>query len=202
MGTLILLRHGESTWNAENRFTGWVDVPLSPAGRAEAQRAGTRLAEAGIDVSLAFTSTLQRAEETGRLALAGLGREGLEQHRRWRLNERYYGLLTGVDKDEARRVHGEEQVHRWRRGYADTPPGGESLAHTVERVLPVLVDEILPAAEGADVLVSAHGNSLRAAVKHLEGLGDDEVPGLEIATGVPLVYRVDHGAAVREAVLD
>lgn len=193
MGTLILVRHGQSTWNAENRFTGWVDVPLSELGCEEARRAGERLAAEGIRVDRAWTSTLRRAIETGRAVLDELGQHDLEQVEAWQLNERYYGALTGRDKDQTRAEFGEEQVHVWRRSYDIPPPGGESLKDTAARTLPYVRAEVLPATAGdAVVLVSAHGNSLRSIVKELDGLDDDAVTRLEIPTGEPILY-VLHG---------
>lgn len=201
MGTLILVRHGQSTWNAENRFTGWVDVPLSERGEAEADRAGGLLAAEGVTVDRAFTSTLRRAVDTGRRVLDAMGQHDVEQVQAWELNERYYGALTGRDKDQARAEFGEEQVHRWRRGYAIRPPAGESLQDTGDRALPYFRGEVLPAAEDVVVLVSAHGNSLRAICKELDGLSDEEIPGLEIPTGVPLVYDVAGGQGTGKRIL-
>ncbi len=203
MGTLVLIRHGQSQWNAENRFTGWVDVPLSESGRAEARKGGERLDERGLRVDRAFTSTLVRAVETGQIVLDTLGLSELEQSRHWQLNERVYGNLTGGNKDEARARFGEEQVHLWRRSYDIRPPGGESLQDTTERTLPFFRDVIVPATEEVEVvLVSAHGNSLRAIVKELDGLADDEVAGLELATGVPLVYTLRDGRVQDKHILD
>lgn len=194
MATLILVRHGQSTWNAENRFTGWVDVPLSEAGREEARRAGERLAAEGVRVDRAFTSTLRRAIETGRAVLDGLDQGDLEQVQAWQLNERYYGALTGRNKDQTRAEFGEEQVRLWRRSYDVPPPGGESLADTGARTLPYFREEVLPACAGdAVVLVSAHGNSLRSIVKELDGLDEDAVTRLEIPTGEPIVYEIEDG---------
>lgn len=203
MSTLILIRHGQSVWNAENRFTGWVDVPLSDDGRAEAKRAGERLAAEGVRVDVAFTSTLDRAIETGRIVLDTLGQPDLAQERAWQLNERFYGALTGRDKQQTREELGEEQVHRWRRGYATAPPGGESLADTAARTLPYFEQAVLGACERhGTVLVSAHGNSLRSIVKDLDGLSDEEVTRLEIPTGVPILYAIEGRKPVRKRVLD
>lgn len=198
MGTLILVRHGQSEWNAENRFTGWVDVALSDKGRREAREGGQRLAAQGYRVDTAFTSTLQRAIETGEIVLAELGQPDLPQERAWQLNERYYGALTGRDKARTAEEFGEEQVHLWRRSYDVAPPGGESLADTANRTLPYFRERIVPAATDDDVvvLVSAHGNSLRSICKELDGLDDEAVTRLEIPTGVPLVYDLDAGGAV------
>ncbi len=217
MHRLVLLRHGQSTWNAENRFTGWTDVDLTPLGVEEAKRAGRLLAEGGYDFDVAYTSVLRRAIRTLWIALDELDRMWLPQHADWRLNERHYGALQGDNKAEAAARFGEEQVHRWRRSYATRPPAmapgdprspghdpryrhlrgdelpaGESLADTVRRVLPCWETEIAPrVARGERVLVSAHGNSLRALAMHLDGMGEDEVAALEIPTGFPLVYELD-----------
>jgi 2,3-bisphosphoglycerate-dependent phosphoglycerate mutase len=207
MGTLILLRHGESTWNAEHRFTGWVDVPLSVAGRLEAQHAGELLAAGGYRLGAAFTSALRRAADTGRIVLdvlvqAGQAPADLAQVAAWELNERFYGTLTGRDKDAAAAELGRELVHLWRRSYEVRPPGGESLKDNAERTLPYCEREILPAVAGADaVLVTAHGTSLRALVRMLDGLDSDAVSRLEIATGVPIVYELDAGAVVGKRIL-
>jgi 2,3-bisphosphoglycerate-dependent phosphoglycerate mutase len=197
MSLLILIRHGQSTWNAENRFTGWVDVPLSERGREEAREAGIRLADEGVHVDRAYTSTLQRAIETGEIVLDSIGEPGLDQVRAWELNERFYGALTGRNKDQAREEFGEERVHQWRRGYDVDVPGGESLKDTTERVLPYFDQEVVPATQEHDVvLVTAHGNSLRAIVKVLDGLGDEEVTSLEIPTGKPIIYTMEDGKPV------
>lgn len=203
MSTLILIRHGQSTWNAANRFTGWVDVPLSEAGVAEARKAGERLAAEGLRVDLAFTSELRRAIDTGRLVLDALGQPDVEQIRAWELNERFYGALTGLDKDATRERFGAEQVHVWRRSFSTRPPAGESLEDTLRRTLPYFESEVVPATRTHDVvMVSAHGNSLRAIVKDLDGLSDEDVTSLEIATGVPLVYTLDDGRVTDKQVLD
>jgi len=197
MSTLILLRHGQSTWNAENRFTGWVDTPLSANGREEARLGGQRLASQRVHVDRAFTSTLVRAIDTGRIVLDELGQHNLEQLQAWQLNERFYGALTGRNKLQTAEEFGAEQVHIWRRSYDIPPPGGESLADTAKRTLPYFNEIVLPATlEVATVLVSAHGNSLRSIVKELDGLDDDAVTRLEIATGVPVVYELDGDGSV------
>jgi len=197
MSLLILLRHGQSTWNAENRFTGWVDTALSDAGREEARLGGRRLAAQGVTVDRAFTSTLVRAIDTGRIVLDELGQHNLEQLQAWQLNERFYGALTGRNKAQTAEEFGAEQVHIWRRSYDIPPPGGESLADTAKRTLPYFNEIVLPATlEVATVLVSAHGNSLRSIVKELDGLDDDAVTRLEIATGVPVVYELDGDGSV------
>ncbi len=203
MSSLILVRHGESVWNAENRFTGWVDSPLSDNGREEAKTGGERLAAEGVRVDHAFTSTLVRAIETGQIVLDALGQGDLPQEQAWELNERFYGFLTGRNKDEARELFGEEQVHVWRRSFATAPPGGESLKDTTDRALPYFRQRIQPLLEGDTVvLVSAHGNSLRGIVKQLDELDDDAVTGLEIPTGVPIVYDMRDGEPVGKRILE
>ena len=202
MSTLILIRHGQSQWNAENRFTGWVDTPLSEKGRLEAKRAGERLADGGIRVDRAYTSTLQRAIETGRIVLDALGQSDLEQIQAWQLNERYYGALTGRNKAQTAEEFGEEQVHVWRRSYDVPPPGGESLADTGRRALPYFRSEIIPATREVDVvMLAAHGNSLRAIIKELDGISDDDITSLEIATGVPIVYEMSDGKPTGKEIL-
>lgn len=192
MSTLVLVRHGQSTWNAENLFTGWVDVPLTGLGVEEAQRAGERLGDEGVRVDRAYTSTLRRAIDTGQAVLTALGQADLEQVQAWQLNERFYGALTGRNKRQTAEEFGEEQVQVWRRSFDVPPPGGESLKDTAARVLPYVEREVLPALRWVGtVLVAAHGNSLRAMVKDLEGLSEEQIPTVEIATGVPLVYDVD-----------
>jgi 2,3-bisphosphoglycerate-dependent phosphoglycerate mutase len=195
MPELILLRHGQSQWNLENRFTGWVDVPLSPRGEAEARQAGEKLRGRKIDIL--FTSVLVRAIETARLALEAAGIGEVPVERDAALNERMYGELQGTNKAEAAARFGDAQVKIWRRSYDVRPPGGESLADTAARVLPYWERRILPALRaGKDVLVVAHGNSLRALVMHLDGLTREEVLELEIPTGVPLLYDVTADGAV------
>lgn len=199
MGTLILIRHGQSVWNAENRFTGWVDTPLSALGREEAQRAGHRLAAEGIRVDKAFTSTLRRAIDTGRTVLDELGQTDLEQVQSWELNERFYGALTGRDKAQTAEEFGAEQVKIWRRSYDIPPPGGESLKDTANRTLPYFRSAVLPEAQRDQiVLVAAHGNSLRAIVKELDGLDDQGIIGVEIGTAVPLVYTIAEDGSVKD----
>jgi 2,3-bisphosphoglycerate-dependent phosphoglycerate mutase len=216
-GTLILLRHGESEWNKANLFTGWVDVPLSEKGRAEAARGGELLAEQDLLPDVLHTSVLKRAITTAELALAAADRQWIPVRRSWRLNERHYGALQGKDKAATLAEYGEEQFMVWRRSYATPPPpidpgseysqdvdprygflppearpATECLADVVVRMLPYWYDAIVPdLREGRNVLVAAHGNSLRALVKHLDGMGDDEVVGLNIPTGVPLRYDLD-----------
>ncbi|HWH32783.1 MAG TPA: 2,3-diphosphoglycerate-dependent phosphoglycerate mutase [Egibacteraceae bacterium] len=199
MGTLILIRHGQSVWNAENRFTGWVDTPLSDLGREEAHRAGRRLAAEGVRVDRAFTSMLRRAIETGRAVLDELGQPDLEQVQAWELNERFYGALTGRDKAQTAEEFGADQVKVWRRSYDIPPPGGESLKDTADRTLPYFRREILPAASADQtVLVAAHGNSLRSIVKDLDGLDDEAIVAVEIATAVPLVYTLGEDGSVKD----
>jgi len=189
MPELILLRHGESQWNLENRFTGWIDVPLSPRGEAEARQAGEKLRGRRIDKL--YTSVLVRAIETARLALETAGIGALPTERDPALNERMYGDLQGLNKAEAAQRFGAEQVHLWRRSYDVRPPGGESLADTAARVLPYWERRILPDLRaGSNVLVVAHGNSLRALVMHLDRLTREQVLQLEIPTGVPLLYEM------------
>jgi 2,3-bisphosphoglycerate-dependent phosphoglycerate mutase len=197
MAELILLRHGESQWNLENRFTGWVDVPLSARGEAEARAAGEKLRGRRIDAL--HTSVLARATETARLALETAGLGPLPTQRDAALNERMYGDLQGLDKAEAARRFGAEQVRQWRRSYDVRPPGGESLADTAARVLPYWERRILPELRaGRNVLVVAHGNSLRALVMHLDGLTTAQVLELEIPTGAPLLYEIDGEGRVRD----
>jgi 2,3-bisphosphoglycerate-dependent phosphoglycerate mutase len=215
--TLILLRHGESTWNQANLFTGWEDVPLSERGLAEAKEAGRQMQLAGLEPDVLHTSLLQRAIQTANLALDVMGRAWLPVRRHWRLNERHYGALQGLNKKETTDRYGEEQVKVWRRSYATPPPAlefddprhprhdpryatlppevlpaTESLALVVDRMLPYWEDAIVPDLRaGQVVLVVAHGNSLRALVKHLEGISEEEIVELNIPTGVPRVYELD-----------
>lgn len=194
MPTLALVRHGQSLWNLENRFTGWVDVPLTDAGREEARRAGERLRDLSFDV--AYTSVLQRAQTTLSIMLEEMG-VSLPTIRDEALNERHYGDLQGLNKARTAERYGEEQVHIWRRSFATAPPNGESLKMTAERTLPFFERAILgDIALGKDVLVVAHGNSNRSIVMQLDQLAPDEVPGLELATGIPLVYELDQDGTV------
>lgn len=214
---LILLRHGESVWNAKNLFTGWVDVGLTEAGRAEARRGGELLAERGLLPDVVHTSLLRRAIDTANITLDAIDRHWLPVRRSWRLNERHYGGLQGKDKKQTLEEFGEEQFMTWRRSYdtppppidpgdefsqhgdpryADLPPelmpATECLADVVVRALPYWYDAIVPdLRRGETVLVAAHGNSLRALVKHLDGMSDDAVVGLNIPTGIPLRYELD-----------
>jgi 2,3-bisphosphoglycerate-dependent phosphoglycerate mutase len=214
--TLVLLRHGESTWNLENRFTGWRDVDLTEKGTAEAQSAGELMAAEGLTFDVLHTSVLLRAIKTAQIALEVMGLHWLPVERHWRLNERHYGALQGLNKKETSERHGSEQVHVWRRSYDIPPPpldadderhprfdtryadlapelvpATECLADVVERMLPYWYDRMVPQIRaGRRLLVVAHGNSLRALVKHLDGISDEEIPGLNIPTGVPLVYTL------------
>ena len=217
MHKLILLRHGQSTWNKENRFTGWTDVDLTDQGRAEAQEAGRALAAEGLAFDIAYTSLLKRAIRTLWITMDEMDRMWVPVQRSWLLNERHYGALQGLNKAETAAKHGDEQVHIWRRSYDVRPPelerddprhprnddryGGledqqlpatECLADVVARMVPYWLDTIAPTvASGKQVLIAAHGNSLRALVKHLDNIPDDEIVGLNIPTGVPLVYELD-----------
>ena len=217
MRKLVLIRHGESQWNRENRFTGWRDVPLSDKGMAEAREAGRRLRANGFEFDLAYTSVLKRAIKTLWLAMEELDCIWLPVIRAWQLNERHYGALTGLDKAETAARHGEQQVLIWRRSYDIPPPPqaagdpenpcndrryaklkpaerplGESLKDTVARVVPYWTGEIAPRVRaGERVIVAAHGNSLRALVKHLDRIADDKIVALNIPTGIPLVYELD-----------
>jgi 2,3-bisphosphoglycerate-dependent phosphoglycerate mutase len=194
MPTLALVRHGQSLWNLENRFTGWVDVPLTAEGEAEARRAGERLRDLRFDV--AYTSVLQRAQETLRLIQETAGFD-LPVIRDQALNERHYGDLQGLNKADTAARYGDEQVHIWRRSFATPPPNGEALKDTAARTLPFFDRAILgDIRQGKDVLVVAHGNSNRAIVMQLDDLDEDEVPGLELATGVPLVYELEQDGTV------
>ena len=197
MHKIVLLRHGESIWNKENLFTGWTDVDLSEKGREEATQAGRVLKEKGFSFDIAFTSALTRAQHTLALTLGELGQTGLPEHRDQALNERDYGDLCGLNKDDARKKWGEQQVHLWRRSYDVAPPGGESLKDTVARALPYYCQHILPEVlRGKRVLVAAHGNSLRALVMVLDRLTPETIPSMELATGVPLVYRLNADSTV------
>jgi len=223
--TLVLLRHGQSTWNAENLFTGWWDADLSEKGRQEAFAAGEVMAEAGVRPDVVHTSLQTRAIRTANLALDAMGLLWLPVHRHWRLNERHYGDLTGRDKAQATAEFGADQVKVWRRSYdipppptaagnqfdpntdpryasipADVLPQSECLADVVDRMLPYWFDQIVPdLAGGLTVLVAAHGNSLRALVKHLDHVSDDDIAELNIPTGVPLVFELDDQARPVEA---
>ena len=221
MPRLVLVRHGQSAWNLENRFTGWWDVDLTEQGCAEARAAGEALAAAGHEFDLCFTSLQLRAIKTLHIALEAMGRLWLPEEKSWCLNERHYGGLTGLDKAETAARHGADQVKIWRRSFDVPPPPleegspydlsgdpryagiqvprAESLKDTIARVLPYWEKRIAPALRsGSNVLVSAHGNSLRALVKHLSGIGDAEIVGLEIPTGQPIVYELDDALQAKD----
>ncbi len=196
---LVLARHGQSEWNLKNLFTGWKDPGLTELGVEEARVAGRRLKAIGLAFDVVFTSALLRAQETARLMLEELGQPGLDTIRDQALNERDYGDLAGLDKDDARARWGAEQVHLWRRSYDVSPPGGESLKDTVARVLPYYMQAILPRVmRGERVLVPAHGNSLRALVMVLDRLTPATIPAMELATGIPLVYRLNADTTVAD----
>ncbi len=214
MPTLVLIRHGQSAWNLENRFTGWWDVDVTEKGAEEARAAGELMAAKGLDFDMTFTSLQTRAIKTLNIALEAMGRLWLPVEKDWRLNERHYGGLTGLDKAETAAKHGDAQVHIWRRSFDVPPPPiepgsafdlaadrryagiavptSESLKDTIDRVLPYWDARIAPALkDGQRVLISAHGNSLRALVKHLSGISDADIASLEIPTGQPIVYELD-----------
>ena len=194
---LVLVRHGQSEWNLKNLFTGWRDVDLTEKGVAEARAAGRRLKAQGIAFDIAFTSDLKRAQNTLKLIQEEMGQGNLPVVRNVALNERDYGDLSGLNKDDARKKWGEEQVHIWRRSYDVAPPAGESLKDTLARTLPYYVTEILPRVlKGERVLVAAHGNSLRALIMVLERLSPDGIVKRELATGVPLIYRLNADSTV------
>jgi 2,3-bisphosphoglycerate-dependent phosphoglycerate mutase len=225
MPRLVLIRHGQSQWNLENRFTGWVDVDLSDQGVAEARLAGELLADQGWSFDRAYVSSLKRAIRTLWIALDVMDRMWLPQTVSWRLNERHYGALQGLNKEETARLHGEKQVHVWRRGYDVPPPlmtpddpghprgdkryahvdphllpAGESLKNTLDRVLPYWNQEIVPQINnGRNVMIAAHGNSLRALIKHLFQVPDMEIPLVEIPTGNPLCLELDTNLLIHNA---
>ena len=194
---LVLLRHGQSEWNLKNLFTGWRDVDLTEQGIAEARAAGRKLKAQGIVFDVGFTSALKRAQRTLDLALEEMGLQSIPVLKDQALNERDYGDLAGLNKDDARKKWGEERVHEWRRSYDIAPPGGESLKDTAARVLPYYIQEILPRVmRGQRVLISAHGNSLRALVMVLDRLSPQEILKRELATGVPLIYQLNADSTV------
>jgi 2,3-bisphosphoglycerate-dependent phosphoglycerate mutase len=198
---LVLVRHGESEWNKKNLFTGWRDVDLTAQGVAEARAAGRKLKAQGLAFDVAFTSVLKRAQRTLDLMLEELGQANVPVVKDQALNERDYGDLVGLDKDEARKRWGEEQVLKWRRSYDIAPPGGESLKDTAARVLPYYITEILPSVlRGQRVLVSAHGNSLRALVMVLDRHTTESIIALNLGTGVPMVYRLNADSTVASKV--
>ena len=217
MQKLVLLRHGESQWNLENRFTGWIDVPLTKRGESEARQSGQLLKEEGFKFDVIHTSVLKRANHTMDICMKEMGVENILIHYNWRLNERHYGALQGLNKAETAAKYGEEQVHIWRRSYSTPPPklemddkrhpkfdekyseltpaelpASECLKDTVDRFLPYWFESIMPDIKsGKRVLIVAHGNSLRALVKYLDQVSDEEIVGLNIPTGVPLIYELD-----------
>jgi 2,3-bisphosphoglycerate-dependent phosphoglycerate mutase len=194
---LVLVRHGQSDWNLKNLFTGWKDPDLTEQGIAEAKQAGQRLRAQGLKFDVAFTSVLTRAQHTLDLMLKELDQTGLPTRKNLALNERDYGDLSGLNKDDARKKWGEEQVHVWRRSYDVAPPGGESLKDTLARALPYYVQEILPCVlRGERTLVAAHGNSLRALIMVLEKLSPEGILKRELGTGVPIIYRLNADATV------
>ena len=200
---LVLVRHGESEWNKLNLFTGWRDPGLTETGTAEAHRAGKLIKAEGFVFDIAYTSVLKRAQITLEIMLEELGQQGLETIKDQALNERHYGDLCGLNKDDARKKWGDEQVHIWRRSYDVPPPGGESLKDTAARVLPYYEAEILPKVlAGKNVLVAAHGNSLRALIMQLDKLSPEEILKLNLGTGEPYVYRLNaDGTAASKATL-
>ena len=195
---LVLVRHGQSEWNEKNLFTGWKDPKLTPRGMDEAIKAGKELKEAGYSFDKMFTSDLFRAQDTGRIILEQMDIPSIEVIKDVSLNERNYGDLAGLNKDEAKKKWGEDQVHIWRRSFDVPPPGGESLKDTAERVLPYFKENIIPELiEGLNILVAAHGNSLRALVMELEEISSEKIVELEISTGVPLVYKFEENKIER-----
>ena len=223
MAKLVFIRHGQSAWNLSNQFTGWVDVDLSPEGVEQAKNAGRLLKEAGIEFDQAYTSVLTRAIKTLHYALEECGQLWIPEEKTWRLNERHYGALQGLNKAETAEKYGEEQVHIWRRSYDTLPPlldandegsaaqdrryahldpraipGGENLKVTLERVIPFWEDKIAPdLIDGKNVIIAAHGNSLRALTKYLENISDDDIMNLEMATGEPVVYDLEEKLQVQ-----
>lgn len=196
-GTLVLVRHGQSEWNLKNLFTGWRDVGLTEQGHKEAKTAGAKLAARGLKFDIAYTSALVRAQVTCQHILDAVGQADLQTVRDQALNERDYGDLAGLNKDDARAKWGEEQVHVWRRSYDVPPPGGESLRDTGARVWPYYMHVIQPhVLRGETVLVAAHGNSLRALIMALDGLSGEEVVKVELGTGVPIIYRLNADSTV------
>ena len=217
---LVLLRHGQSAWNKENRFTGWTDVDLSKDGIKEAEKAGKTLKKEGFTFDIVFTSLLKRSIRTTWIVQDMMDLVWIPVHKSWRLNERHYGALQGLNKKETAKIHGDEQVKIWRRSYETVPPPldkkdprfpgndpkyrelkaseiptGESLKDTIERAMPYWHENILPSIlSKKKVLISAHGNSLRALVKHLDGISESDIPSLEIPTGIPLIYELDDKA--------
>ena len=197
MTILVLIRHGQSVWNATNRFTGWTDVELSQKGEIEAATAGEQLADVRFDV--VHTSALMRAQRTAEIVMSKNRVSGeIPTKQDERLNERHYGDLQGLNKAETAEIHGAEQVHIWRRSFDVPPPGGESLEMTAERTIPYFVEEIMPDLDsGMNVLVAAHGNSLRSIVMHIEDISPEDITSLEIPTGAPMYYEFDNGQISR-----
>ena len=197
MTILVLIRHGQSVWNATNRFTGWTDVELSQKGEIEAATAGEQLADVRFDV--VHTSALMRAQRTAEIVMSKNRVSGeIPTNQDERLNERHYGDLQGLNKAETAEIHGAEQVRIWRRSFDVPPPGGESLEMTAERTIPYFVEEIMPDLDsGMNVLVAAHGNSLRSVVIHIEDISPEDITGLEIPTGAPMYYEFDNGQISR-----
>ena len=216
---LVLVRHGQSEWNLENKFTGWVDVDLSEKGYAEAKHAGEILKDHGLEFDKAYTSVLKRAIKTLNIILEESDQLWLPTVKSWRLNERHYGALQGLNKAETAEKYGDEKVHIWRRSYDTLPPlmnaddelsqtndrrylkdvvpMAENLKITLERVMPIWQDQIEPdLRDGKNIIIAAHGNSLRALTKHLEGISDEDIMGLEIPTGSPIIYELDHDLKV------
>lgn len=197
MSNLVILRHGQSKWNLENKFTGWVDIDLSEKGIEEAKEAGKKLM--GFKFDIAFTSVLKRAQNTLDIILKEIGQENLEVKKNLALNERMYGDLQGLNKNDVKEKYGEEQFKLWRRSYDVAPPNGESLKDTSDRVLPYYKENIEPLLkQGKNVLISAHGNSLRALVMYLENLTKEQIIEREIATGVPVLYVLDENLNIKE----
>ena len=202
MASLVLVRHGQSQWNEKNIFTGWKNPDLTELGIKEAIKAGIALKKSGYKFDLMFTSVLLRAIRTGKLILEELGQKDLKVIENEALNERDYGDLSGLNKDEAREKWGSDQVHTWRRSFDTPPPQGESLKNTAERVLPYFSENILPLIrKNREIVVVAHGNSLRALVMHLDNLSPDEVVRLEIPTGMPICYQINNQGQVQNKIL-
>ena len=198
MSKLILIRHGQSEWNELNLFTGWKNPGLTKKGEKEATDAGKLLREKGIIFDIAFTSALKRAQDTLTIILNEIGQTSLKIIKDQSLNERDYGDLSGLNKDEARKKWGEDKVHQWRRSFDIPPPGGESLRNTADRVLPYYESNIVPRInEGLNILITAHGNSLRSLVMHLDNISSEDIVKLEIGTGVPLIYETESSVNIK-----
>lgn len=194
---LVLVRHGQSEWNAKNLFTGWKDPDLTGLGLNEAENAGILINKTGINFDKMFTSNLIRAQKTGSIILSTMQQADVQIIRNQSLNERNYGSLAGLNKDDARKKWGEEQVHIWRRSFDIPPPDGESLKDTAERVLPYFNDEIMPSViKGDNILIAAHGNSLRALIMQLDGISDQDIVKLEIPTGAPIHYAFNKDGSI------